>query len=102
LAVPEAKVGRDVLVNLFRDEHEKRAKDGLAVAIAATADDEAIADVIQLVRDSRHGPSRLLLLKALERSSDSRAHATLAELRTDPELQKEIRVILRRLKIRGG
>lgn len=98
LAVPEAKFGWDVLTQLYRDEHEERAKDGLAVAIAATADDELIGDVIALAGDTRHGPSRLLLLSALERSADSRAKATLMELATDPDLEKEIQVILRRLK----
>jgi hypothetical protein len=97
LAVPEAKFGWDVLTRLYRDEQDKRAKDGLAVAIAAASDDEVISDVIALARDTRHGPSRLLLLSALERSADPRARATLMELGTDPDLKKEIQVILRRL-----
>lgn len=98
LAVPEAKVGWSVLTRLYRDEQDKRAKDGLAVAIAAASDEDVIGDVITLVRDTRHGPSRLLLLGALERSVDPRAKATLTNLRTDPELQKEVQLILRRLK----
>jgi hypothetical protein len=98
LAVPEAKVGWSVLTRLYRDEQDKRAKDGLAVAIAAASDDDVIGDVITLARDTRHGPSRLLLLSALERSADPRARATLMDLGTDPELKKEIQVILRRLR----
>lgn len=98
LAVPEAKSGWDVLLLLYRDEQEPRAKDGLAVAIAGAADDDVILDVIDLVRNVRHGPSRLLLLNALERSADGRARATLMELVTDPELKKEIQAILRRLR----
>jgi hypothetical protein len=98
LAVREAKFGWAVLTRLYQDEQDKRAKDGLAVALAAVADDELIGEVIGLVRDRRHGPSRLLLLSALERSQDSRARAALMELGTDPELYNEIRVILRRLK----
>jgi len=87
-----------VLTRLYRDEHEVRAKDGLAVAIAAAANDELIGDVIALARDTSQGPSRLLLLGALERSADPRARTALMELGTDPELKKEIQVILRRLK----
>ncbi len=98
LAIPEAKVGWELLLKLYVAEQEARAKDGLAVAIAAAADDELIDDVIALVRDSRHGPSRLLLLRALERSSNPSAHATLLELKDDPVLKKEIRVILHRLR----
>lgn len=98
LAVPEAKVGWELLVQLYRDELEARAKDGLAEAIAAVADDDVIGEVVALARDVRHGPSRLLLLSALERSSDPRARTALMDLGTDPELRKEIRVILHRLK----
>jgi hypothetical protein len=98
LAVPEAKSGWDVLTQLFQEEQAKAPKDGLAAAIAAAADDEVIGDVIALARDSRHGSSRLLLLSALERSADPRARAALMDVGTDPDLTKEIQVILRRLK----
>ncbi len=98
LAVPEAKSGWDELTRLFRHEQEQRPKDGIAAAIAAAASDELIGDVITLARDTSQGPSRLLLLGALERSADSRARATLMELAADPDLTKEIGVILRRLK----
>jgi hypothetical protein len=98
LAVREASCGWEVLTRLYRDEHEVRAKDGLAVAIAAAANDELIGDVIALARDTSQGPSRLLLLGALERSADPRARAALMDLGTDPDLTKEVQVILRRLK----
>ena len=96
LAVPEAKVGWRVLTQMYRDEENERAKHGLAIAIAVTADADVIGEVIDRVRDVRHGESRIFLLMALERSSDRRAHATLTELASDPDLKKEIRVILRR------
>jgi hypothetical protein len=98
LAVPDAKFGWSVLTRLYRDEPEARVRSGLAVAIAAAATDELVDDVIALARDKSRGPSRLLLLSALERSADPRARAALMELGTDTELTKEIQVILRRLK----
>lgn len=101
LGVPEARIGWDLLTRLFREERDRGAKDGLAVAIAAAADDTVVDDVIDFARDLDHGPSRLLLLSALERSRDPRARATLSDLAKDPDLTKEIRVILRRLN-RGG
>jgi hypothetical protein len=97
LAVPDAKLGRPLLLSLYREEQEPRAKDGLAVAIAATTDESVVADVISLARDVQNGPSRLLLLRALERSTDPRTRIALKELESDPELTKEVRVILRRL-----
>jgi hypothetical protein len=101
LAVPEAKdAAWGVLTRLFRKEKEERVKDGLAAAIAAAADDEVIGDVIALVRDKRHGSSRVLLLSALDRSADSRARAALMALGTDPDLAKEIQFLLRRRKRR--
>lgn len=97
LAVPEASFAWDMLTQLYCNEQEVRAKDGLAVAISAIANDEVISDLIALVRDTQQGPSRLLLLRALERSSDPKAYVTLVELATDPDLSKEVQVILRRL-----
>jgi hypothetical protein len=99
LAVPEAKFAWETLMRLYREEPEARPrpKDGMASALAAIADDKKIGDLISLVRDERNGSSRLLLLRALERSSDPSARKTLIELENDPELKKEISVILRRI-----
>jgi hypothetical protein len=98
LAVPDSRFGWAVLTRLYQEEQGARAKDGLAVAIAGAANNEVIRDVINLARDTRHGPSRLLLLSALERSNDPQARAALMDLGTDPELKKEVQAILRRLK----
>lgn len=98
LAVPDAKFAWPVLVKLYRQEHEKRAKGGLAVAIANVADDDVIDELIDLARNPKHGESRLLLLNALERSHLPQARRALMELGSDSELHKEIQIILRRLK----
>ncbi len=102
LAMPQAKFAWDVLVRLYRDEPETDAKDGLAVAIGAAADDSVLDQVIELVRDPHHGQSRLLMLSALERSSDPRARAALMELGTDPDLKEEIQVVLKRRKSKAS
>jgi hypothetical protein len=98
LAVPEAKIAWKLLTELYRSERETRAKDGLAVAIAAAADDAVIDDLIALARDPLHGPSRLLLLGAMERSVAPKARTALMELESDPQLTKEVKIILRRKK----
>ena len=98
LAVREAHFGWAVLMRLYRNETDVRVKDGMAVAIAGATSADTIKEVVALVRDTRQGPSRVLLLRALERSSDEGVRAALVELSTDPDLKKEIRAILRRHK----
>lgn len=96
LTVSDARPHWDTLTRLYREELGKHAKEGLAVAISAIVTDDVIADVIALVRDRRHGESRVLLLDALGRSKDPRAQQALMELGADPELQKQIQVIFKR------
>lgn len=101
LGVPEAMVGWELLTRLFRQERDGDAKDGLAIALAAAADETVIDEVIDFALDTDQGTSRIFLLSRPERSRDPRARATLVELTEDPELTKEVKVILRRLS-RGG
>lgn len=99
LAVRDAKFGWETLTRLYRQEEAGTdAKDGLAVAIAAAADDDAIGELIALAQETTHGKSRILLLSALARSQDPRARSALRELEADAELATEVRRILRRLE----
>jgi hypothetical protein len=98
LAVKEASFAWDTLIKLLREEQEGRVKDAAAVAIAVIANDDLIDEVVSLAQDTKLGASRLLLLRALEHSSSPRARKALMDLGTDPDLVKEIQVILRRLK----
>ncbi|NJK31675.1 MAG: hypothetical protein HC927_04240 [Deltaproteobacteria bacterium] len=97
VAVPEAKCGWDILIRLYREAQEKRPKDALAVALARAADDDVLDEVIALAKDPRHGSSRILLLHALECSASSLARAALADLADDPDLKKEVGLILKRI-----
>jgi hypothetical protein len=97
LAVPESRAAWETLVRWYRDESDPQVKCGLALAIRAASDRSVIGDVIGLASDASNGPSRALLLHALERSTDSRGRAALVDLAADPDLAKEVRVILRRI-----
>src|SRR5262245_35711616 len=97
LAVPQSRPSLEHLIRLYKSETDSQPKDGLAVAIASVADEDALDDVIALVRDQRLGESRLLLLSVLEETLALRGRAVLEEMQEDPDLRKEIRVILRRL-----
>ena len=97
VAVPQSKFAWHTLVDLYRREPADGAKDDLAVAVEAVADDDTADDLIALVRDRSNGASRILLLRGLVRLSEPRAKATLREMRHDPDLEKELAVILRKL-----
>lgn len=102
MAVPQSRFAWHDLVRYYRDEESDRVKDGLAVAIAATAHLGVLDELIALAKDRELGDSRLLLLRALARSTDPKARAALMELGTDPDLNEEIQVILKRLRSKGS
>lgn len=85
LAVRDAKFGWDTLVRLYRKEAVgSDAKDGLAVALAATADEDVADELIDLASDAVHGESRLLLLRGLKRLKAPHARAALGQFAADP------------------
>ncbi|MBI1754601.1 MAG: hypothetical protein HY014_18470 [Acidobacteria bacterium] len=94
LAVPDSKFAWNTIVFEYRNTPLKGGaslvKDGLAVALAVIATDEVINTVIDLVKDTSHGTSRILLLRALKKSRSSAAKNALVELSSDPDLAKEI------------
>jgi hypothetical protein len=96
LAVPEARFGWSTLVEQYRSEREKAPKDGLAVALAAISDGDTIDQVTALFGDANNGSSRVLLVRALARSSNPKARAALLEFRKDPDVAKEIARVLHR------
>ena len=91
LAVPDAAGAWPML----RTEYEGSPvdsgfKDGLAVALAATSNENVISELAALAKNSDNGSSRVLLLRGLRRSRSSVAREVLAELKDDPVLAKEI------------
>lgn len=97
LAVPDAKDAWPTLVAEYRKAPvgyengiKLGAKDGLAVALAATVTDAVVEELIALAKDQSHGSSRLLLLRGLKKSKRAAAKRALKELAFDPALAKEI------------
>jgi hypothetical protein len=93
LAVREARFAWRTLVEQYQKEPEGRAKQGLAAAISATASDEVMDELIGLARNKQLGETRGFFLRPLCRSSLPQAQAALAELSSDPDLEKEIRFL---------
>lgn len=96
LAVPEARFAWPTLATMFGEEQDRRVKDGLAVALAAIADDTRYQELMTMVRDARHGESRVLLLQVLEGSVRPEVRELLLELEGDPQLRKQVRRMLRK------
>jgi hypothetical protein len=97
LAVPEASWGWDILLSLFTQEPAggtRNVKWALACALGGAATDDVLDRLIALVRDKSVGENRMALLSALARSKDPRSRQVLEELRADPQLSREIRILL--------
>ena len=91
LAVPDASGAWTTL----RAEYESApsnsgVKHGLAAALAATSNENVIDELVEIAKDRGNGSSRLLLLRGLRKSRSQVARETLAELKDDPALAKEI------------
>jgi len=98
LAVRDAKVAWDVLLELFKKDDDRAAlgsKAAIGLALSAAANDEVLDDIIGLIRDRAHGANRIALLEPLCRSAQPRASEVLEELRNDPDLSFEVKRALR-------
>jgi hypothetical protein len=103
LAVPEASWAWDVLLSMFQQEPEggpRNVKWALACALSGAASEDAIDRLIELVLDPSIGENRLALLSALARSKEPRARRVLEDLRADPQLAREIRLLIGRPRSR--
>jgi len=90
LAVPDSRPAWGALVKAFKAETAKGPKDGLACALGATMTADTLDEYITLLRDPRHGSSRVLMIRALARARDPRAKMAMLELSADPVLAKEV------------
>jgi hypothetical protein len=100
MAVKDAKFAWEPLKRMYRNEPDSGTKDGFAIALSGIADSGLLDDVIALIKDRGNGPSRLFFTRVLSRSRDPRALEALVELKDDPDLEKEIKGILKRKKSR--
>ena len=95
-----AELAWNQIVGLYRKELDQRVRGELANVIILCANKARLGEVIDLVRDPKNGPSRLILLTTLQRSRDPRALATIMDLANDPDLIKEIAFIMKGRKKR--
>lgn len=88
LAVREARPYWHTLVNRFLAEPEapNQMKWALHLAVANSADESVLEDLIRLAVDRRLGRNRALMLAAFVRIGGPLAKATIEELRSDPDM----------------
>jgi uncharacterized protein YidB (DUF937 family) len=87
VAIPSSRAHWTEIVKRYKeiDEvHFMGAKQGLAVAVAKAVTRETLGELIELLRDERHGNSRLLVLDGLKRFRGAEVSAVLQELSQDP------------------
>ena len=83
------------LAGLYVAEPDGGVKQGLACAVAETASDDTLDELLALIGDSQIGSSRVLLLIA---KFPARALAPLERLADDPDLRLEMPRVLKRLR----
>jgi hypothetical protein len=94
LAVPDAAFGWDVLLTQYRSEADGDTRDGLAAALAQTATEPKLDDLIGLIDEPTCGGSRVLLLPGLKRVGSPKAMAKLESLATDPFFENKANRVL--------
>ena len=75
---------------------DETTKWAFANALATLADEGAAEDLIELIRDKRHGRARQMLCDALKRTKDPRAPDVLIELIDDDDVAGHAILALRR------
>lgn len=92
LAVPEASwAWASLQMLLYREPAGPRhVKFALALAVVGAAPKGSLERLLELIRDSSLGQSRLAFVSPLMRSKNPRAIQTLEQLRNDPDLTKEV------------
>lgn len=84
------------LLRLYREASGPEEREGLAVALAASATRNQVGDLISLVSDNDLDESRILLVKPLARLGGDAGRAKLEELASSRVVGREVQAVLRR------
>jgi hypothetical protein len=99
LSMPWA--GSDVakgLIEEFKTSNNFMLKWAIGNGLSFVADDSVAGEILELVRDRRHGRSREMLVVALSRLKDPRAREIARSLLKDDEVQGHAVIALRKLR----
>ena len=92
LAVSQSLPYRNTLIALFKKPPLEYSsyKYALASAIAVTSNPKNLFETIELARDPSFGVNRVALLSAIKRSRKPEIQKVIDELKSDPDLTREI------------
>ena len=102
LAVRESREYWLQLLSLFRGEPNDTSTSGsvkfaIGLALGAAATRDVLDDVLELLRNKRHGSARLAFIRTLMRFRDPRRDSLLAELASDSDLHLEVAAAMKRV-----
>jgi hypothetical protein len=96
LAVAPTVAYWDVLKALYASSRNPGHKEGIAVALAASATRAQLDDLISFVHDADQGPTRTHFVRTILRVGGAPGREVVATLRSDPVVGKEAEELLRR------
>jgi hypothetical protein len=95
LAVRPASLAWEVLRDLYLSAKGPGEREGLAVALAASATSDRFDDLVGLLREDSLGDTRIHFLRAIKRVGSARGRRVLHSLRDDPVFGREAQVLLK-------
>lgn len=95
LAVKPAAPAWETLRELYLKAEGRGEEEGLAVALAASATDAHLDDLVALLDESSRGSTQIHFLRPIKRVGGERGLEVLKSLRDDPLYGKEARALLK-------
>ena len=97
LGVKQAKFAWDKIKRAYISEKAgTQFKEGLAVALSIIADASRLDEVLELLFDDSHGPTRGHLIRAISKSRSDKARVAIEELAKIPDLERLCTAIIKR------
>ncbi|HEY0168471.1 MAG TPA: hypothetical protein VGB75_15620 [Jatrophihabitans sp.] len=95
LAVKPAAFAWGILRKLYVKAQGRGEEEGLAVALAASATEQHLDELIELLHEDSRGDTRIHFLSAIKRLGGQRGRQVLESLRSDAMFGKEARALLK-------
>jgi HEAT repeat protein len=99
LGVPKAKIAWQKIKTIYKKEPPSHIKNSLAFALSQIADDRLLPELIEMIKDSENGRSRIAFVRRIFKAKSKEATDTIIALKDDPDLKAEIQQVLKNKRI---